>query len=91
MMGVHAEQKSLFTYGINLDQRVRKNNPLRQIEEHIDFSFVRDEVSSLYGHNGNESVDPEIILKLMFLLFLDSTHCRTSFEVLEDSTKNLIY
>ena len=71
-MGVHTEQKSLFTYGINLDQRVRKNNPLRQIAEYIDFSFVRDEVSSLYGRNGNESVDPEIILKMMFLLFLDN-------------------
>jgi len=72
MMGVHTEQKSLFTYSINLDQRVRKNNPLRQIAEHVDFSFVRDEVSSLYGNNGNESVDPEIILKMIFLLFLDN-------------------
>jgi transposase len=72
MMGVHVEQKNLFTYGINLDQRVRKDNPLRQIAERIDFSFVRDEVRQLYGRNGNESVDPEIILKLMFLLFLDN-------------------
>jgi transposase len=71
-MGVHVEQKSLFTYGINLDARVRKDNPLRRIAEVIDFSFVRDEVRGLYGRKGNESVDPEIILKLMFLLFLDN-------------------
>ena len=72
MMGGHTEQKSLSTYSIHLDQRVRKNNPLRQIAEHVDFSFVRDEVRSLYGRNGNKSVDPEIILKMMFLLFLDN-------------------
>ena len=70
-MGVHVEQKSLFAYGINLDDRVRWDNPLRRIAEVIDFSFVRDEVRELYGRKGNESVAPEIILKLMFLLFLD--------------------
>jgi transposase len=69
---VHVEQKSLFAYGINLDARVRKDNPLRRIAEVIDFSFVRDEVRKLYGRKGHESVDPEIILKLMFLLFLDN-------------------
>ena len=72
MMGVHVEQKSLFSYSVNLEQRIRVDNPLRRIAEVIDFSFVRDEVRDLYGHNGHESVDPEIILKLMFLLFLDN-------------------
>lgn len=71
-MGVHVEQKSLFAYGINLDDRVRRDNPLRRIAEVIDFSFVRDEVRELYARKGNESVDPEYILKLMFLLFLDN-------------------
>ena len=71
MMGVHVEQKSLFSYSVNLEKRIRSDNPLRRIAEVIDFSFVRDEVRDLYGHNGHESVDPEIILKLIFLLFLD--------------------
>lgn len=72
MMGVHVEQKSLFSYSVNLENRIRSDNPLRRISEVIDFSFVRDEVHELYGNNGHESVDPEIILKLMFLLFLDN-------------------
>ena len=72
MMGVHVEQKNLFSYGVDLDKRVRSDNPLRKIAEVVDFSFVREEVHSLYGRNGNESVDPEIILKMMFLLFLDN-------------------
>lgn len=37
----------------------------------VDFSFVRDVVKDKYGYNGNESVDPQIIMKMMFLLFYD--------------------
>jgi len=70
-MGEHQSQPQLFTYRVNLNQRVRSNHPLRQVAEHIDFAYVRDEVRELYGCRGNVSVDPEIILKLMFLLFFD--------------------
>jgi len=72
MMGHQEPQKDLFSYHINLDKRVRPDNPLRQIAEKIDFSFVREEVAKFYGKNGNESVDPVIILKMMFLLFYDN-------------------
>lgn len=71
-MGTQDNQSSLFSYQINLDQRVRADNPLRQIKEVVDFAFVRAEVAALYGHNGNESVDPAVILKMMFLLFFDN-------------------
>lgn len=72
MMGLHVEQRNLFSYGVDLDKRVRLDTLLRKIAQLVDFSFVREEVHSLYGRNGNESVDPEIILKLMFLRFLDN-------------------
>jgi len=71
MMGHQEPQKDLFSYHIDLDKRVRPDNPLRRVAEKIDFSFVRPEVASFYGKNGNESVDPVIILKMMFLLFYD--------------------
>lgn len=70
-MGRQDSQKDLFTYNVNLDHRVRADNPLRRVAAVIDFSFVRDEVAHTYGHNGNISVDPVIILKMMFLLFYD--------------------
>jgi transposase len=57
---------------VDLDRRVRRDNPLRAIREQIDFGWVRDEVAHCYGYNGNESVDPVVILKLLFLLFLDA-------------------
>jgi transposase len=69
MMGVQEQpQSSLFHFGVNLDKRVRGCHPLRKVDEIIDFRFVYDEVKSFYGHNGNESVPPPVILKLMLLL-----------------------
>jgi transposase len=72
MMGQQNQQKELFGYSIDLDRRVRPDNPLRKIGARIDFSFARAEVEHTYGHNGNVSVDPVVILKMMFLLFLDN-------------------
>ena len=70
-MGQRRSQPQLFNYAVNLEKRVRANHPLRLIKAAIDFSFVRDEVAHCYGRNGNESVPPEAILKIMFLLFFD--------------------
>ena len=71
MMGKHDEQKELFSYHIDLDKRVRPDHPLRAINKKVDFTFVRAEVEKFYGKKGNISVDPVIILKMMFLLFFD--------------------
>ena len=60
MMGVQDSQNELFSYSVNLEKRVRSDNPLRKVNEHIDFTFVREDVKNLYGHNGNESVDPAV-------------------------------
>jgi transposase len=71
MMGEHKREPQLFNYAVNLEKRVRANHPLRQVKARIDFSFVREEVAHCYGKKGNESVPPEVILKMMFLLFFD--------------------
>lgn len=69
MMGVqHQPQSSLFYVGINIDRRVRENHPLRKANELIDFDFAYSEVRDCYGNNGNVSVPPPVILKLMLLL-----------------------
>jgi transposase len=72
MMGRQRSQHDLFSYRINLEHRVRLDHPLRKVRELVDFSFVREEVARFYGRNGNESVDPEVLLKMMFLLFFDN-------------------
>ena len=72
MMGQQDPQKELFSYNIDLDRRVRADNPLRQVASTIDFTFARQQVAHTYGSNGNVSVDPAVILKMMFLLFYDN-------------------
>jgi transposase len=69
MMGEHAGQKELFSYGVDLDRRVHADHPLRRVRATIDFSFARAAVAHTYGDNGNVSVDPVVLVKLMFLLF----------------------
>ncbi len=45
MMGTQNNHPQLFSYQINLQQRVRADNPLRQIKEVVDFAFVHTEVA----------------------------------------------
>lgn len=63
-------QESLFSMNVTLENRVRKNHPLRSIKKLIDFNFIYKEVEDTYGTNGNVSVPPPVIVKLMFLLVL---------------------
>lgn len=63
-------QHKLFVTGFNLDKRIRKDHILRKIAEKIDFHFIYDDVKETYGANGNVSVPPPVILKMMLLLFL---------------------
>ena len=61
-------QCKLFYANLNIDKRIRIDHPLRKIDQFIDFNFVSKEVKDKYGPNGNVSVPPPLILKLMLLL-----------------------
>jgi len=65
-------QPKLFYNSFSIEQRIHKDHPLRKIKNLTDFSFIRSEVRDLYGYNGNQSIDPAVILKLMFLLFYEN-------------------
>ncbi len=72
MMGRQAkgQQVKMFYQGFSLERRVRADHPLRKINQLIDFDFTYQEVEESYGVNGNVSVPPPVILKLMLLLIL---------------------
>ena len=71
MMGKEKRpQGKLFYTGFSLDQRVPANHFLRKIHQLIDFDFIYDEVKDKYGANGNVSIAPPMILKLMLLLVM---------------------
>ena len=63
-------QHKLFVIGFNLDKRIRKDHILRKVAEKIDFDFIYKEVEETYGANGNVSVPPPMILKMLLLLIL---------------------
>jgi transposase len=63
-------QPKLFYHQINLEQRVPKDHLLRKIQEKIDFDFIYAEVKDTYGDNGNVSIPPPVILRMMLLLIL---------------------
>ncbi len=72
MMGPKQQaEPKLFYTGIVLADRVPDGHHLRRIAETIDFGFVRRSVAHCYGVNGQESVDPIVLMKLMILLYLD--------------------
>lgn len=68
MMGRQQGRQGRLFYDFSLEKRVRLNHPLRKINTLIDFDFVYAEVKDKYGNNGNVSVPPPVILKLMLLL-----------------------
>jgi transposase len=72
MMGLHQKQAELWVEPVNLGRRVPEDHFLRKLNKMLDLSFVREEVAKFYGRNGNVSVDPVVIMKMMLLLFLDN-------------------
>lgn len=58
-------QRSLFYTGINLDKRVRDDHVLRKVSRLVDFDFVYGEVEKSYGYNGNVSVAPPLIVRIL--------------------------
>ena len=70
MMGEQEKQPKLFYPHLNLEQRIPKTHLLRKIHEQIDFQFIYGEVKDTYGQNGNISIPPPVILKMMLLLVL---------------------
>jgi transposase len=63
-------QPKIFYPHMNLEQRVPRAHLLRRIQEQIDFNFIYAEVRDTYGSNGNVSIPPPVILKMMLLLVL---------------------
>ncbi len=82
MMGKQAPQEAkLFYYDICLERRIPPNHLLRKIKDILDFDFVYPLVKDCYGKNGNVSVPPPIIMKMMLFgcTMFDSEKNRESF------------
>jgi IS5 family transposase len=65
-------EAKLFYTSVNLDERIPPKHRLRRLRETLDLEFVRPAVADCYGFNGQESIDPIVLMKLMLLLFLEN-------------------
>ena len=65
-------EPKLFYAGVNLADRIPADHPLRRIKQMIPFEVVRGRVADCYGYNGHESLDPALVLKLLFLFFYEN-------------------
>ncbi len=73
MMGKYKKlEPKLFYHTVSLEERVPQDHPLRLIDQLVEFNFIRKKVAELYGTVGNPSVDPVVILKLMFLAYFEN-------------------
>jgi transposase len=71
MMGKQPQpEPKLFYYDLRLEDRVPQDHLLRKIQAVVDFDFTYDTVKEHYGANGNVSVPPPVVLKMMLPLFL---------------------
>ena len=90
MMGRQPEQKELFSYQIDLDKRSSGGQPVAASGCcHGLFLCASRSGIETYGLNGNVSVDPVVVLKLMFLLFFDNV--RSERQLMEILPERLDY
>lgn len=69
MMGRHQHATKLY-YQLSLDQLVPPHHLLRQIAEHIDFSFVYPLARPYYSDTGQPSIDPAVLFKMLLIGYL---------------------
>ena len=69
-MGQQPQTESLFYY-FRLQDQVPEDHLLRLIDRHVDFSFVREQLKDFYSPKGRPSIDPEVLLRLLLVGYLD--------------------
>src|SRR5271168_4255098 len=69
MMGQQSRTESLFYY-FRLEEQIPTDHLLRMIDDHVDFSFVREQLKDFYSPTGRPSIDPEVLLRLLLVGYL---------------------
>jgi transposase len=70
MLGHKAREFRPLT-AVSLEDLVPKDNFYRQLEEHLDLSFIHEFVSPFYSDIGRPSIDPVVFFKLQLIAFFE--------------------
>jgi transposase len=57
-------------YHFRLEDQIPNDYLLRLVDQHIDFSFVRERLTEFYSATGRPSIDPEVLLRLLLVGYL---------------------
>jgi transposase len=55
---------------LSLEELVPQDHPLRKLQAVLKTDFIYDETAGLYGYNGNISVNPVVVVKIVLLGYL---------------------
>jgi len=67
MMGSNDKPQDELFYSFNLDDVVPEDHLLRQIDQFLDFSEVREHLAPYYSHTGRPSIDPELMIRMLLI------------------------
>jgi len=69
LLGEKQRSEPMFYY-VRMEDIVPEGHLLRLVDQYIDFGFIKDKVRHLYSHTGRPSIDPEILLRMLFIGYL---------------------
>ena len=67
MMGSNDKPQDELFYAFNLDDVVPQDHLLRDIDQLLDFTELREHLAPYYSHTGRPSVDPELMIRMMLI------------------------
>ena len=67
MMGSSDKPQDELFYAFNLDDMVPQDHLLRDIDQVLDLSRLREHLAPYYSHTGRPSVDPELMIRMLLI------------------------
>lgn len=67
MMGSNDKPQDELFYSFNLEDVVPEDHLLRQIDQLLDLSDLREHLAPYYSHTGRPSVDPELMIRMLLI------------------------
>ena len=89
MMGQQSHGQNELFYDFCLDRHVPTNHLLRQIDQVLDLSQLRQHLSSFYSTTGRPSIDPELMVRMLIVGYCYGI--RSERQLCEEVHLNLAY
>ena len=83
------EFKQRIYYNIDLDSLVPKDHFLKRLNRLLSFDFVRSITKDYYSHTGKPSIDPVVLVKMLFIGYMFDI--RSERKLIEEISLNLAY